>query len=96
MRIVTLCTCGLGTCFALKIKVEEVLERMGITCDVIPCDLGSADLEQADLYILPYGLEADTTFLGRAEILVVEDILDLDEIEEKLSNYFKDRGEKGQ
>ena len=44
MRIVTLCTCGLGTCFALKIKVEEVLERMGIICEVIPCDLGSADL----------------------------------------------------
>ena len=41
MKIVTLCTCGLGTCFALKIKLEEVLEYLGISCEVVPCDLGS-------------------------------------------------------
>ena len=92
MKIVTLCTCGLGTCFALKIKLEEVLEYLGISCEVVPCDLGSGVMEQADLYIIPYGLEADTTLLGDAEILFIEDILDLEEIERKLKDSFNKHG----
>ena len=65
---------------------------MGISCEVVPCDLGIGVMEQADLYIIPYGLEADTTLLGDAEILFIEDILDLEEIERKLKDYFNKYG----
>lgn len=89
MRIVTLCACGLGTCFALKIKTEEALERLGRFCEVIPCDVSSGFLEQADLYVMPYGLDMDESIEAGGSVLVIEDVVDVDEIERKLSKWFE-------
>lgn len=89
MRIVTLCACGLGTCFALKIKTEEALKRLGRSCQVLPCDVSSGFLEQADLYVMPYGLDMDGTIMTESSVLVIEDVLDVDEIERKLSKWFE-------
>ncbi len=87
MRIVTLCACGLGTCFALKIKTEEALERMGIFCEILPCDVSSGFLEQAELYVMPYGLDMGGITIADSSVLVIEDVLDVDEIERKLSKW---------
>ena len=95
MKIVTLCTCGLGTCFALNIKVEEVLESLGLSCEVLPCDLSSGFLEAADLYVVPYGLDVDVNSLGGFGVLVIEDVLDTEEIEKKLQESFENMKRSG-
>ncbi|MCD8148734.1 MAG: hypothetical protein LUE92_04030 [Clostridiales bacterium] len=92
MKIVTLCTCGLGTCFALKIKTEEALSELGVFCEVVPCDLSSGFLEEADLYVLPYGLDVGEEALQSRSVLVVEDVLDAEEIRDKIKKYFAEAG----
>jgi PTS system ascorbate-specific IIB component len=89
VKIVTLCACGLGTCFALKIKTEEALERLGMLCEVLPCDVSSGFMEQAELYVMPYGLDMEGLTIADSSVLVIEDVLDVDEIEEKLFNWLK-------
>ncbi len=88
MKIVTLCTCGLGTCFVLKVKTEEVLAELGVSCEVVPCDLSGSEMEHADLYLIPYGMEVDWLAMRRVPVILIHDVVDTGEIREKLAAYF--------
>lgn len=87
MKIVTLCTCGLGTCFILKVKTEEVLAELGIACEVVPCDLSSSQMEQADLYLVPYGMDLGWVSMRKIPVILIQDVVDTEEIREKLITY---------
>ncbi len=87
MKIVTLCTCGLGTCFILKVKTEEVLAELGYSCEVVPCDLSSSQMEEADLYLVPYGMDVDTISMRKVPIILIQDVVNTEEIREKLKAY---------
>lgn len=87
MKIVTLCTCGLGTCFILKMKTEEVLAELGISCEVVPCDLSSSQMEDADLYLVPYGMDVDLISMRKIPVIMIQDVVDTTEIREKLLAY---------
>ena len=85
MKIITLCSCGLGTCFVLKMKVEQYLASQGISAQVIPCDISSASLEEADFYVAPFGLDLSFAGLETKEVIVVHDLLDDEELQRKLN-----------
>lgn len=87
MKIVTLCTCGLGTCFILKVKTEEVLAELGYVCEVVPCDLSSGQMEEADLYLVPYGMDVDMISMRRVPIIMIQDVVNTEEIRKKLKAY---------
>ena len=87
MKIVTLCTCGLGTCFILKMKAEEVLAELDIPCEVVPCDLSSSQMEDADLYLVPYGMDVDLISMRKIPVIMIQDVVDTEEIREKLLAY---------
>lgn len=87
MKIVTLCTCGLGTCFILKVKTEEVLAELGVSCEVVPCDLSGSQMEQADLYLVPYGMDVDWIAMHKIPVIVIHDVVNAEEIRDKLKIY---------
>ena len=87
LKIVTLCSCGLGTCFVLKMKVEMYAASRNLEAQVTPCDISSASLEEADLYVAPFGLDLSFAGLSRQQVVVVQDLLDDDELNKKLDEH---------
>ena len=86
MKIVTICGCGLGTCFILKLTTEKALEALGIKAEVVPCDLGCAQSEQGDIYIAPYGMENEFVMHEQA-CIAIKNVICVEEVKEKLSDF---------
>lgn len=83
MKIVTLCGCGLGTCFILKFTAEKALRELGIRATIVPSDTGSCHTEHADLYLAPYGL--DTTVLDdAANIVAIRNVVSVPEVRDAI------------
>lgn len=85
MKIVAICGVGLGTSGILKVNAERVLDRLGIDADVTATDVGSLAAEAADAQVILSSPEL-VERIGRtnADVIVVENYFDLDELERKL------------
>lgn len=92
MRIVTLCGCGLGTCFILKFTAEKALEKLGISAEIIPCGIGSCSIEHADLYLAPSGLDTSLMDIPEASIAAIRNVLSIEEIAQAIEKY-RNRGQ---
>lgn len=85
MKIVTLCGCGLGTCFILKFSAEKAVRELGIQATIVPSDITSCSTETADLYLAPFGLEVET--MDRSTpIIMVKNVLSVAEVKEAIQN----------
>lgn len=80
MKIVTLCGCGLGTCFILKFTAEQALNKLGITAEVIPCGIENGSVEKADLYLVPYGLEYSLGVDSSSKVAAIRNVLSVQEV----------------
>lgn len=85
MRIVAICGVGLGTSGILKVNAERVLDRLGIDAEVTATDVGSLSAVAADAQVILSSPEL-VERIGRtnADVIVVENYFDLDELERKL------------
>ncbi|MGE3193606.1 MAG: PTS sugar transporter subunit IIB [Microbacteriaceae bacterium] len=85
MKIVAICGAGIGTSGILKVNAERVLQRLGIDATVVATDLDSLAAESDDAQVIltsPEFLTAiGTTF---ADVIVVENYFDTEELTEKL------------
>lgn len=91
MKIVTLCGCGLGTCFILKFTAEKALERLGRTAEIIPCSIGSCSTEHADLYLAPSGLDITPKNVSEGCVVAIRNVLSIDEVVCAIEQYLKMR-----
>lgn len=85
MKIVAICGAGVGTSGILKVNAERVLERLNIAADVTASDVASLATTAADAQVILTSPE----LVGRigptnADIVVIENYFDLDELEGKL------------
>ena len=85
MKIVAICGAGVGTSGILKVNAERVLQRLGLSATVVATDLESLHAEADDAQIIltsPEFVEA----IGRtsADVVVVENYFDTNELAEKL------------
>ena len=80
MKIVTLCGCGLGTCFILKFTAEKAVRELGLQAAVVPSDIGSFGLEKADLYLAPYGLDSPLGLHKDTEIIAIRNVVSVPEV----------------
>lgn len=79
MKIVTLCGCGLGTCFILKFTAERAARELGLSVEVVPSSISSCDIEPADLYLAPYGLDARGV-MPSAPVAMIRNVVSTEEI----------------
>jgi ascorbate PTS system EIIB component len=89
MRIIAVCGAGVGTSAILQANAERALDRIDITAEVSASDLRSVAAAAADAQVIitsPELVDAVRAAIGRsfAEVIVVQNYFDVDEIGEKL------------
>lgn len=89
MKILVVCGHGLGSSFMVEMNVETVLKNLDLKqpVEVDHSDIMTASPEMADLFICGRDLEENAQRLG--EVLVLDNILDQQELEMKLTDKFK-------
>lgn len=92
MKIATLCGMGFGTSLMLKMFVDEMLTKMGIRAEILPWDLGSfKGGGRVDMIIAPKDMEShlrDAT----TKVVLLQNITNRNELEEKLTQALKELG----
>lgn len=86
MKIIAVCGMGIGTSVLLKMNTEKVLRKMGVDADVEAADIGVARgmARDAEIVLTSQELVSEIGDLD-AEVIVIDNFFDLNEIEEKLS-----------
>ncbi|BDZ45855.1 PTS sugar transporter subunit IIB [Naasia aerilata] len=85
MKIVAICGAGIGTSAILKVSAERALQRLGIEADVEATDVSSLHADADDAQVILTTAE-HVPAIGRtfADVIVVDNILDQEELTEKL------------
>ena len=85
MKIVTICGAGIGSSGILKVNAERVLRRLDIEADVVAADIGSIAQIAADAQVILTSAEfVDAIGPTYADVIVVENYFDTDELSRKL------------
>jgi PTS system ascorbate-specific IIB component len=85
MKIVAICGAGIGTSGILKVNAERVLHRLGIEAVVVAADLDSLAAEPDDAQVILTGPEfVDAIGKTFADVIVVENYFDTEELTQKL------------
>ena len=85
MKIVTICGAGIGSSGILKVNAERVLQRLGLTATVVAADIASVDRVAADAQVILTSAEfVETIGPTRADVVVIENYFDTDELSTKL------------
>ncbi|MEN9620051.1 MAG: hypothetical protein RL499_244 [Actinomycetota bacterium] len=85
MKIVTICGAGIGTSGILKVNAERVLQRLGLSATVVAADLASVGQVAADAQVILTSAEfVDAIGVTRADVVVIENYFDADELTTKL------------
>ena len=85
MKIVAICGAGIGTSGILKVNAERVLNRLGIDAEVTASDVASIATSAAQAQVILTSPElVDKIGKTFADIVVIENYFDLEELERKL------------
>lgn len=85
MKIVAICGAGIGSSSILKVNAERVLERLGLEADVTAAHLHTLVADAADAQIILTSAEfVEAIGSTYAEVIVIENFFDTDELSEKL------------
>lgn len=87
------CTCGqgLGSSFLVEMNVKKVLDKLGMS-DIEVDHAPTSDIYEgsADLYVIAADLYDMVHKYG--DTVVLNNIVSIPELEEKLTAYFKEKG----
>ena len=89
MRIMAVCSTGLGSSFMIELKVKEILKELGIDGEVNHTDLGSVTPEMADVFICTNDL-AGSILAG--DVIAIPNITDKNAMREKIVAYMTSKG----
>lgn len=86
MKIVAVCGMGIGTSVLLKMNAEKVLSDLGVDADIEAADMGVARgaAQTADIVLTSEELASEIGDVP-AQVIVINNFFDLDEITEKLT-----------
>jgi len=85
VKIVTICGAGIGSSGMLKVNAERVLHRLGLTATVVAADIASVGRVAADAQVILTSAEfVEAIGQMRADVVVVENYFDTDELSAKL------------
>ncbi|KQO99401.1 PTS sugar transporter subunit IIB [Leifsonia sp. Leaf264] len=85
MKIVAICGAGIGTSAILKLNAERALERLGVEARVSATDVASVGVAASDAQVILTSPELVQHIPAtNADIVVIDNYFDLDEITTKL------------
>ncbi|GAB3521000.1 PTS sugar transporter subunit IIB [Arthrobacter monumenti] len=90
MKIVAVCGMGVGTSVLLKMNAEKVLADLGLDADVEAADIGVARgaAQTADIVLTSDELAPEIGDVP-AQVIVIDNFFDLEEISKKLSETLR-------
>lgn len=91
MKILTVCGMGSGSSLILKINVDEILNKNGVSAEVEACDLGSVGGNNADLIISTQELKNQLAEHDEIDQIFVNNVVDKQAIEEIVMGYFNQK-----
>jgi PTS system ascorbate-specific IIB component len=85
MKIIAFCGAGIGTSAILKVNAERALGRLGIEAQIEATDVAGLEVAAQDAQVILASPEL-VKFIGKtyADIVVIENYFDLDELTRKL------------
>lgn len=87
MKIMAVCGSGLGSSFMMEMNIKKVLKTIDITAEVEHADLGSVTPDVADVFVMAKDI-AYSANLPQDKVIIINNIIDLKEIEQKVRAYF--------
>lgn len=87
MKIMAVCGSGLGSSFMMEMNIKKVLKNIDVVADVEHSDLGSVTPDVADVFVMAKDI-AYSANLPEDKIIIINNIIDLKEIEQKMREYF--------
>jgi ascorbate PTS system EIIB component len=85
VKIVAICGAGIGSSGILKVNAERALTRLGLTATVVAADIDSVARVAADAQVILTSAEfVDVIGTTRADVVVIENFFDTDELSRKL------------
>ncbi|MFH5811697.1 PTS sugar transporter subunit IIB [Companilactobacillus sp. FL22-1] len=90
MKIMTVCGMGVGTSLMLKMTVESALSQLGIIADVQHWDLGTVAGQEHDFIVTSD--EFKDNFKDNPNVIYITNIMDVNEVKDKLNDYFEKQG----
>ena len=88
MRIMAVCSTGLGSSFMIEMKMKEVLKEIGVEGEVNHTDLGSVTPDMADVFVCTKDL-AGSILAG--DVIAIPNITDKAAMKEKLQEYMSSK-----
>ncbi|WP_312926482.1 PTS sugar transporter subunit IIB [Pseudescherichia sp.] len=88
MKMMAVCGSGLGSSFMMEMNIKKVLKNLNIEADVEHSDLGSVTPDVADVFVMAKDI-AYSANLPEDKIIIINNIIDLKEIEQKIRGYFE-------
>ncbi|MFE7608958.1 MULTISPECIES: PTS sugar transporter subunit IIB [Streptomyces] len=83
MKIMAMCSTGLGSSFMLRMNIEDVVKELGLRdVQVEHSDLSSASPTSADAFFVAKDLEDAAQGLG--DVTVMDSLIDKDELRAKV------------
>jgi ascorbate PTS system EIIB component len=73
MKIMAVCSTGLGSSFMIELKVKEIMKELGIEAEVEHSDLGSVTPGMADFFICTSDLAGS---LHAGDVVAIPNITD--------------------
>ncbi|WP_125706151.1 PTS sugar transporter subunit IIB [Lacticaseibacillus daqingensis] len=92
MKIMTVCGMGVGTSLMLKMTVESALAKLGRSAEVQHWDLGTVAGQEHDFIVTSD--EFKDNFRDDPNVVFITNIMDVNEVQTKLSTYFAERGDQ--
>lgn len=85
--IMCCCGSGLGSSMLVRMNVEKVLKKIGVTgVDVIHSSVSDATDSAADLFIV--GGDLATFVRNLPRVIILDNIMDMEELETKIKEFF--------
>ncbi|GAA0728462.1 hypothetical protein GCM10008905_27370 [Clostridium malenominatum] len=91
LNIVVLCSLGLGSSFIIESNVRKYFKNKDVKYNVIRSDITTAEFYEPDLYICSEDINFNVNRKS-IEKIELEDLLDEEELNSKLTNYIKSKG----
>ena len=85
MNIVAVCGLGVGSSLILKMTIQKAAENLNLNAKVEHWDAGTVRSKSPDLIITTNQFK--DKFMDLDNVIFVDNIVDEDEIQSKLSNY---------
>ncbi|BDR53733.1 PTS lactose transporter subunit IIB [Bombiscardovia nodaiensis] len=91
MKIVTVCSTGLGSSFMTQLNIEKALKQLGVSgVETDHMDLGSATPNDADVFFCGRDIADAASELG--DVVSLNSLIDMNEITDKVKAALERHG----